>query len=397
MLCPTCRADGKRSDLRVTETRRDEETSTVERRRRCIHDSNHVFSTLETIKGPDLKTVALRSWHNGEIFATYSEDLLAKDLKLTVGHRLTPEVIARIAGQVSLDLEMNPKLLHLVENDDKEYIRYLSTDGSPAYYIFDHTVIEATERILRKEDRIAFILYALAFRGAVREKSIRNFGKSRWTQKRKDFEQPENFSFLDARSFLKWISKEFEDHSPILVDLETLRSRDEEYWSRPRTSSLVPKRLLETDKGFAIHDFRSSQLRKTLENSLIGRPQRKFRSRTLAAWVIEQLSGQDTITDSQLWAMILQGLRQVDDIAYLRYSIRRKNVDSVQRCIDEAVSLVEHPSPYLVLDTENQGGSHTIDEFVTGFENYLKRYQQKRQIRAPETAALLETTNGEDT
>jgi hypothetical protein len=62
---------------------------------------------------------------------------------------------------------------------------------------------------------------------------------------------------------------------------------------------------------------------------------------------LRPLHGQDLVSTSQLGVGVLNCLRQIDDIAYLRWATLMKNIESVAAFHAEARALVEHPSPRL--------------------------------------------------
>ena len=62
-------------------------------------------------------------------------------------------------------------------------------------------------------------------------------------------------------------------------------------------------------------------------------------SKVIGEWVLWGLAGQDEIASTQLAVGVLDCLRRVDDIAYLRWACVAKNIDSVTVFRDEARGL----------------------------------------------------------
>lgn len=62
--------------------------------------------------------------------------------------------------------------------------------------------------------------------------------------------------------------------------------------------------------------------------------------------------GQRVVLTEQLAASVLECLRRVDDIAYLRWASIAKRMNSVRDFRDEALGLIEQPSPQLAFDPD---------------------------------------------
>jgi transcriptional regulator NrdR family protein len=95
--------------------------------------------------------------------------------------------------------------------------------------------------------------------------------------------------------------------------------------------------------------FEPDKLRGKVDAALRGRPTRRAERQALLSWVVWGLAGQKLVRTSQLSAAIADGLRGLDDIAYLRWVAIGKELN-MREILDEALSLLVLPSPRLVLE-----------------------------------------------
>lgn len=127
-------------------------------------------------------------------------------------------------------------------------------------------------------------------------------------------------------------------------------------WIANRLRPSEPRRVIkESNDGREMVSFVPRQFVRSIELALQGRrpvrhpadpsrnPRREL-AQLIAAWVLRDLEGQAAISADQLGVTALRTLRRVDDIAYLRYAVKRKRMTRVTDFVIEALGLVSHPS-----------------------------------------------------
>ena len=77
---------------------------------------------------------------------------------------------------------------------------------------------------------------------------------------------------------------------------------------------------------------------------MLGRPGTGREHEYIVQWVLWGLAGQTSVHVSQLAIGVLDCLRRVDDIAYLRWAAVAKQMHTVTEVRDEAIALITHPS-----------------------------------------------------
>lgn len=97
-------------------------------------------------------------------------------------------------------------------------------------------------------------------------------------------------------------------------------------------------------------NFAFEQFVASVRHALFGRDKADETSACVAQWVLWGLAGQDQVHSSQLAIGVLDTLRRVDHIAYLRWASTAKSIDSVTLFRDEARGLLTNPSVPLVFD-----------------------------------------------
>jgi hypothetical protein len=199
--------------------------------------------------------------------------------------------------------------------------------------ILDADISAAVEVQLRRgESRLAHVLYVLSSRGRTDIANRRGF--------------------RNASDFLDWmhLPDNYEDLRPAdLVDAGTPPS--DRWW--PGGDPPRPERVVKRDLR-SKPEFGHGQFLTSIERALHGRGLPRQTGRCVSAWVLWGLAGQRDVLTSQLSTGVLDALRRVDDIAYLKWAATAKNFDSVRDLHREAAALVTAPSRRLFFDVDSK-------------------------------------------
>ncbi|WP_375400207.1 hypothetical protein [uncultured Amnibacterium sp.] len=196
-------------------------------------------------------------------------------------------------------------------------------------WIRDRFIAEQAEEQLRLRDPIACVLFALATRG------------------RLDHDRP---GWDSADAVLDWLQERFR-----ISRVHPIRREAEEaVWhplgvDAPRPDWVVQQVDRHAGRGTKapfVHD----RLVRSVERAFSGRARREEQSLLTTEWVLWGLNGQKTVTGGQLAAGVLDCLRRVDDIAYLRWVVWAKSIDDVEAFAEEAEGLLTQPASRLRLD-----------------------------------------------
>lgn len=182
-------------------------------------------------------------------------------------------------------------------------------------------------RLRSGKNRMLHVLYALSIRGRTDHE-----GRSGWAT---------------ASDVLGWL---FEQYEHLKVDLPDPVGRPTDRWYYSRLAP-TPRLVIKRDgppRRFARHQFVAS-----IRRAMLGRPNAREQTECIAEWVLWHIAGPEEVLSSQLMVGVLDCLRRVDDIAYLRWVSIAKGFDSATRFRDEAFALVADPSPRLVFDPEH--------------------------------------------
>lgn len=320
MDCPICS-----SDTEVRRTRASTDGTRVTRTRYCREDPLHRFDTVEQLAGYRLDAVRIRRSGDQRLAQEpFSKARIVKDVRGCVVKRLNDSQIYEAVNAAVHDLETDLGTLVTPLNSDEQQT-YPGCLGA----IPDTAITDAVERHLRQSpSRIAHVLYALAIRG--RSDSA---GRPGWS---------------DASHVLHWLG---EDHNypelatPMPTPMPTERISEE--WSVP-PSPPRPSSVIKRD-GDIVSFRMEDKFDASIKLALLGRTDVKIRSHAVERWVLWGLHGQRQVTAAQLGVGVLDALRRIDDIAYLRWAIIHKRIDSVATFVDEVRGLIEHPSPHLDL------------------------------------------------
>ncbi|HVF19487.1 MAG TPA: hypothetical protein VNA14_04505 [Mycobacteriales bacterium] len=317
MQCPTCNADTE-----VKRSRASDDGSRVVRTRQCKATASHRFETVERRGGHSLDLVCIRQSGSGELAKDpFRKARLLQDVRDSVLKRLNDSQVYEVVNAAVHDLEAHlPELIKpLAQEEQAENPGYVGA-------IRDTDITDAVERHLRRSpSRIAHVLYALAIRG----RSDRR-GREGWT---------------NATDVLTWLA-EPDNYPDLVVDVPVQRERPVDEWvtgSRPPQ----PRRVIKRD-GVDV-DFRIDKFRPGIDRALFGRPELRLHAAGVAQWVLWGVAGQSHVTAAQLGVGVLDALRRVDDIAYLRWSIVHKRIESVAVFVEEVRGLIESPSPQLLI------------------------------------------------
>lgn len=316
MLCPLCG-----SPTYVQHTAPQANHTAVRRTRRCRENPNeHV---IETIEAPrlSLKVTLVRRTGDQRLGSRFDRVGLERDIEAGVLKQMPPDDVRALTDSVVSDLAAHlPDLAHPIPVQDQM--------RQPAYthWILDSDIREAVEARLRQApNRMHHVLYALSTLG-------------RADRKGRD-------GFSDAGSVLEWLFTS-PNYPDLTVDFpaEPAPAATEEWWSpsEPPLPSDVMKRNARLTR-----DFRLDQFTNSITMAMKGRPRARDSSRQVARWILWGLAGQKRVLSEQLAAGVLECLRRVDDIAYLRWAAVAKRMESVGAFRDEALGLVSHPSPRL--------------------------------------------------
>lgn len=116
---------------------------------------------------------------------------------------------------------------------------------------------------------------------------------------------------------------------PPSADTEPAREPGTAYLSRP------------------IEDFDQAKLRKKIRVVFAGRPRADQITDGITHWVMWSLVGQRVVRSSQISALVVDGLRRTDEIAYLRWVTVGKEL-SVAQLHQEALDILQYPGTRLV-------------------------------------------------
>lgn len=320
VLCPQC---GKGTEVRRSTTSTD--GAQVTRMRHCKENPTlHRFETVEQRAGYKLNQVCVRRSGSGELAKEpFSKTRLYQDIRASVLKRLTDAQVSEVVNDAVHDLEVHlPQLLKPLRPEEQE--------ARPSYVgaVDDTDIADTVERHLRSSpSSMAHVMYALDIRGRSDRK-----GRTGWT---------------DASHVLQWLGLEL-NYPNLVTDLPIPQvDRPVDHWvtgSRPPRPRLVIKR-----SGERV-DFRTDKFGPGIERALRGRHEPRLRASGIAQWVLWGLAGQSQVTTAQLGAGALDALRRVDDVAYMRWCVVFKRIESVATFVEEARGLIENPSPRLVIN-----------------------------------------------
>lgn len=319
MRCPICNAETS-----VVRTTSDEPSARIVRRRVCKANSEHIFETEERPAWAGLgRVLVYRQDGLGAGSSTpFNRDRLISDLLKTLHKRITPGDAQTVVDSAIQAIEAKlPQFTAEIEG-----VHSLVRPAGSTYIgaIRDSRISEEVNRQLANGgDPVAHVLYALGTIGRA-DRS----GRTGW---------------YSAGDVLAWLR----DQHPGLPDQQprTRSSYPVETWRPPQALPALPMHVIRKDgrrETFSLTDFeRSVQL------ALLGRPAPERTAQGVVRWVLSGIAGQRDVLSVQLSMSVMECLRRVDEIAYIRWAIVLKGYTDITDVVHEANGIIEGPSPVL--------------------------------------------------
>jgi transcriptional regulator NrdR family protein len=258
---------------------------------------------------------------DGKIGRTpFDRDRLFRDVADAVFHRggrddedRIDRVVTRTVIRLERSLPLLSTELSTQEREEFPHLRAVVDDTTIA------DIVE--EEMTASRMRIQRVLYALSIRGRQDHK-----GRTGWS---------------NASVMLAWLQTAY-PKLQIAAEPPTVPRGGTE-WTLLRQPPL-PIRVVKKD-GRSPANFHYDQFLKGIAKACIGRRDADRLSETVALRVLTGVSGQGTVHSSQLGVGVLDALRHLDDIAFLRWATILKKTYTVTDFAVEAQELVSHPSP----------------------------------------------------
>lgn len=322
-MCPNC-GSPKSS---IERTRAVDVGAHVKRTRMC--DLGHRYDTVERHATDSIDSVLVRSSATQQLIRPFDRVWLLHMVRESVlKTKRWPEgldVKAPVERSIE-ELEMRlPRISHPLSRSEQAARPRFRTA------ILDADISRTLESHLRRgEFRLAHVLYVLS------------------TEGRTDL--PHRNGFRGAWDLLEWMHRP-ENYADLRTsDLVEAGSAPSDRWW-PSGHPPRPERVIKRDLR-SKPEFGYGQFLRSIERALHGRGLPRDTGRCVAAWVMWGLAGQRDVLTSQLATGVLDALRRVDDIAYLKWASTAKNFDSVRELHREAASLATAPSRRLVFDVD---------------------------------------------
>ena len=313
MQCPVCDAD-----TRVMRSRLHQEGKLVVRHRICKDNPAHSFHTREVQTGRLTWSEVLVRQFSGQL-VPFDRGLLLHDLRVGVMRRLSQDESSVLINDMLRAMEFELAVI-TTPLEDVDRAAHPGAKAAIADVAIGRSV---ARRLLAARDKMAYILYSMSILG------------------REDRSHPQ--PLRNATDILVWLYRK-ENFTELVTPIVTAPPRAVRTWypevpmTRPRT---VIKRTT-SPEPFNRHQFVAN-----IRRGMVGRESAPVRARLVAEYVIARLHGQDTVHSHQLAVGVLDALRGHDDIAYLRWAVIYKGINSVTQFRDEALNLLNHPSPIL--------------------------------------------------
>lgn len=329
MKCSTCG-----EDTQVKRSRLAENGTAVARLRVC--GKGHRFDTLERRRAHGLSEVLVRRSGDRRLAeGAFDRVRLLGDVRNGVLKRLGPaETLDAVNAAVGVLEVRLPTLLQPLSEEE------LAQRPGVAGAILDTDITDAVESELRHASaRMAHVLYALYVRGRADRKGRRGWRSS-----------------VDV---LGWL---FEDanYPDLAAPVPASPDVPVDEWRPPAPAptpdtvvkraarAADPDRPADAPAGRSTRRFRADQFERSIKRAMLGRAgDVEWTSHCIAQWVLWGVAGQREVHTGQLAFGVLDCLRRVDDVAYLRWASIAKDIESVTAFRDEALSLITHPSPRL--------------------------------------------------
>lgn len=259
----------------------------------------------------------------------FDELRLLRDVSRGVLHQMDQDELREVVRQSVLDLQIQLSVLqHPLSREER------AQNPGHRVAIWDTDIRHAVERRLRQHGSMPHVLYALSTRGRADREGRRGF--------------------RHAGDVLRWMRDEAQYHlaDPVLDHgLEPAQAPIDLWW--PPTQPPRPDRVISHDltsrEPFSLDRFAAS-----VREAMAGRPKAVAIEPKVVSWTLWGVAGQRDVLASQLGIGVMECLRRVDDIAYLRWAAVTKKIASVSDFAIEAAAMLTHPSPRLVFDVEGQ-------------------------------------------
>jgi transcriptional regulator NrdR family protein len=330
MRCPKCGAETKVARSRMTDNE-----SRVVRRRRCVKDREHVFDTTEQRADFTLRDILVRQTGNGVVHE-FNRQRLFEDVRTAVLKRLDDATSHSVVKDVIRTLEASlPDIVEPLTPEEREL------HPSHEVSIWDTEISNAVDRRLRDTNRMAHVLFGMSIMG------------------REDRGRKAN-GWKNATDVLNWL---YEDgnYPKLRQPIPERRATQTEHWFPPAPPTVPATVIKRRDR--TPHPFDEQRFRQSIENCMLGRDNAKHRSDAVTEWVLWHVNVHQEVLSSQLAVWVMECLRRVDDVAYLRWSATAKQIDTVTRFRDEAMLLLTRPSPRLVFSrTTGKGRFLPVEE-----------------------------------
>ncbi|OZF25987.1 hypothetical protein [Rhodococcus sp. 14-2483-1-2] len=371
MDCPQCKEHLNLSEpLKVHETRarRDAPHAFAVQKRVRVCKNGHKFNFTEMFDDWSLSNVMVRQSGPSRFQAHhFDRSRLHADISKGVVGLLSDAEVREVARGVEEQLRDEMATRVRIVSPEEWAEGNTPNSPNPGPYIWDTDIRDVTENQLGlSKMRVPYVLYATTSRGRI-------LGEKRPGWK-------------SAKNVLEWIFLTFPDLSQPIPERTKVY---EERW-RPRAPTSMPSEVIKAGRLIATapdgrrlsaqeiqpevpypttgphHEspgpeelqlktmarrlvrFSLERFVESIQLALIGRPTPNETARSVAAWVLTNLQGQDRVHSSQLSVGVLECLRRVDDIAYLRWSTHMKSYPQVRHVVTEALGLVTQPSDRLI-------------------------------------------------
>lgn len=318
MRCPTCGEPTSVVKSRPVSGNR------VRRTRVCTASIDHRCTTIEQWEQIGLDGVGVRRSGDGELAeGSFDWERLLRDVRNGVLKSMPEGEVVTVCQAVVAAIEFRlPRLLQPLTTTEARSRNDLRG------WIYDYDVSGAVERHLRSQRyRVAHVLYALTTRGRADREGRRGWG--------------------DAADFLRWLY-EPENYPDLAIPLPAPGEGGPlDKWF-PASLPSHPEAVIKRDGR--IKPYLQPQFEASVRKALLGRPNALETAVLLVAWVLWGMHGQREVHSTQLAVGVLDCLRRVDDIAYLRWSAVAKSMTTVTQVRDEACALLSQPSARLSFD-----------------------------------------------